>query len=476
MTGSSTGCAVAREAILEMQRELAQAWGVASLKIRHHQQFGHLVEVPAAAGEALLRAKAQEGPHAPIHRQTMANAHRFTCTALAELDRKLSSAREEAARREARVVAHLRQLCLDAAPGIAAAATALAEIDVQQAAAELAAGGGWCRPEISEGTGFRVRGARHPVVDAALRKARGPAFVPNDADLSPGRRLCLLTGPNMAGKSTFLRQNALLVVLAQAGLFAPAEEARIGLVDRLFSRVGAADDIAGGRSTFMVEMSETAVILNQAGPRSLVILDEVGRGTATWDGLAIAWAVLEALHDRLRCRAIFATHFHELTALSGKLPDLAPARMEVREHRGRVVFLHTVAPGASERSWGLHVARLAGVPRAVVARAESVLAALEARAKGLDPLEEELPLLRAARPDPVDPAPQHFSPGVAWDGRFHTDPEPAAPDKALRESLEAMDPDAMSPREALEALYRLKSLAGAAEVTVKSPQPILSSR
>ncbi|SUE42996.1 DNA mismatch repair protein MutS [Roseomonas gilardii] len=466
----------AREAILEMQRELARAWGVASLKIKHHQQFGHLVEVPSAAGETLLRAKAMEGPHAPIHRQTMANAYRFTCTALAELDRKLSSAREEAARREARVVAHLRQLCLDAAPGIAAAATALAEIDVQQAAAELAAGGGWCRPEIAEGTGFRVRGARHPVVDAALRKARGPAFVPNDADLSPGRRLCLLTGPNMAGKSTFLRQNALLVVLAQAGLFAPAEEARIGLVDRLFSRVGAADDIAGGRSTFMVEMSETAVILNQAGPRSLVILDEVGRGTATWDGLAIAWAVLEALHDRLRCRAIFATHFHELTALSGKLPDLAPARMEVREHRGRVVFLHTVAPGASERSWGLHVARLAGVPRAVVARAESVLAALEARAKGLDPLEEELPLLRAARPAPGASAPQHFSPGVAWDEGFHPEPEPAASDKALRESLEAMDLDAMSPREALEALYRLKSLAGAAEMTVKPPLPILSSR
>ncbi|UFN49022.1 DNA mismatch repair protein MutS [Roseomonas sp. OT10] len=462
----------AREAILEMQRELARAWGVASLKIRHHQQFGHLAEVPSSAGETLLRAQksgkgAQEGPLAPIHRQTMANTHRFTCAALAELDRKLASARDEAGRREARVVAHLRQLCLDAATGIDAAARAVAEIDVQAAAAELAAGGGWCRPEITDGTEFRIRQGRHPVVDAALRRAKGPAFVPNDADLSAGRRLCLLTGPNMAGKSTFLRQNALLVVLAQAGLFVPAEGARLGLVDRLFSRVGAADDLAGGRSTFMVEMSETAVILNQAGPRSLVILDEVGRGTATWDGLAIAWAVLEALHDRLRCRAIFATHFHELTALAGKLPELAPATLQVREHRGRVVFLHSVAPGVSERSWGLHVARLAGVPRGVVARAEQVLAALEARAKGLDPLSEELPLFGAAAP--VAPDPSEADRNVLSD-------EPAAPASGLvLEALAAIDPDALTPREALEALYRLKSLAPTLHDAVTAPRAGLSS-
>ncbi|MFT8243296.1 DNA mismatch repair protein MutS [Roseomonas sp. BN140053] len=460
----------AREAILELQRELAQAWGVASLKVRHHQQFGHLAEVPASAGEALLRAKAAEGPLAPIHRQTMASAHRFTCAALAELDRKLSSAREEAARREARVVAHLRNLCLEAAPAIAGSAEAVAELDVQAAAAELAAGGGWCRPEIEEGTGFRVRGGRHPVVDAALRRARGPAFVPNDCDLSAGRRLCLLTGPNMAGKSTFLRQNALLVVLAQAGLFVPAESARFGLVDRLFSRVGAADDIAGGRSTFMVEMSETAVILNQAGPRSLVILDEVGRGTATWDGLAIAWAVLEALHDRLRCRAVFATHFHELTALAGKLPELAPAAMQVREHRGKVVFLHTVAPGASERSWGLHVARLAGVPRGVLLRAEAVLAALEERARGLDPLAEELPLLAASRggggPETAEPAIAESDDNLS---------ETFRSDSALREAVAAIDPDALTPREALEALYRLKSLAEAQSPAVLREREALSS-
>ena len=448
----------ARGAILALQMDLAQAWGVASLKIRHHQQLGFLAEVPAAAGEALLRQKPAAGPMAPVHRQSMANAHRFTCTALSELDRKLSQARDEAARREALVVRHLRALCLEAAPGIAAAARAMAELDVHAASAELAASGGWCRPEMPDRPDFCVTQGRHPVVEAALRRSRGPAFVPNDADLSPGHRLCLLTGPNMAGKSTYLRQNALMVVLAQAGLYVPAESARIGLVDRLFSRVGTADDIAGGRSTFMVEMSETAAVLNQAGPRSFVVLDEVGRGTATWDGLAIAWAVLEALHDRLRSRTLFATHFHELTALAGKLPELTPAAMRVREHRGQVVFQHLVGPGASERSWGLHVARLAGVPREVVARAETVLASLEERARGLDPLSGELPLFAAA---PAAPKPDAQQPAVEPD--------------ALRTALEALDPDAMAPREALDALYRLKSLLPGHGMTVAPQRDSLSS-
>jgi len=424
----------ARGAIAALQLDLAQAWGVAALKIRHHQQFGYLAEIPAAAGEKLLR-EAPAGPHTPIHRQTMANGHRFSCTALAELDRRLAAAGEQAAARERRIVAHLRQAVLDAAPGIADAADALAECDVHASAAELAAGGGWCRPELTHRPEFCITGGRHPVVVAALARARGPAFVPNDCDLSPGRRICLLTGPNMAGKSTFLRQNALMVVLAQAGLFVPAESARIGLVDRLFSRVGAADDLAGGRSTFMVEMSETAAILNLAGPRSLVVLDEVGRGTATWDGLAMAWAVLEALHDRLRCRALFATHFHELTGLSGKLPELSIATMRVKEWKGEVVFLHSVGPGAAERSWGLHVARLAGVPRAVIDRAATVLAALESRAQGLEPLAEELPLFARVAPLPVAPS---------------THPALAA--------LAALDPDALAPREAQAALYRLKEL------------------
>ncbi|MBK1658378.1 DNA mismatch repair protein MutS [Paracraurococcus ruber] len=429
----------ARGAIAALQLDLAQAWGVASLKVRHHQQFGFLAELPAAAGETLLRtppARAS-GDFAPIHRQTMANGVRFTCAALANLDRRLSEAAEQAARREKAITRHLRDLVLAATPGIGDAAEALAELDVHAAAAELAAEGGWCRPEMTDRPDFCITAGRHPVVAAALARSRGPAFVPNDCDLSPGRRLCLLTGPNMAGKSTFLRQNALIVVLAQAGLFVPADSARLGLVDRLFSRVGASDDLAGGRSTFMVEMAETAAILNLAGPNSLVVLDEVGRGTATWDGLAIAWAALEALHDRTRCRTIFATHFHELTALTGKLPELVPATMRVREWKGEVVFLHAVAPGTAERSWGLHVAKLAGVPRAVLARAAQVLAALEARAKGLDPLSDELPLF--ARPAA---APAAAAPGG----------HPALA------ALAALDPDALSPREAQEALYRLKSL------------------
>ena len=428
----------ARGAIAALQLDLCQAWGVAALKIRHHQQFGYLAELPAAAGEKLLRDAPPRatGDFAPIHRQTMANGVRFTCAALAGLDRRLSEAAEEASRRERLITRHLRTLCLGAAAGIARAAEALAEVDIQAAAAELAAEGGWCRPEITARPDFAIAAGRHPVVAAALARSRGSlspgAFVPNDCDLSPGGRICLLTGPNMAGKSTFLRQNALFVVLAQAGLFVPAERARIGLTDRLFSRVGASDDLAGGRSTFMVEMAETAAILNLAGPRSLVVLDEVGRGTATWDGLAVAWAVLEALHDRTRCRTIFATHFHELTALAGKLPELQLATMRVREWRGEVVFLHSVAPGTAERSWGLHVAKLAGVPRAVLARAGQVLASLEDRARGLDPLSDELPLL--ARPAPSPPA----HPALA--------------------ALAALDPDSLSPREAQEMVYHLRSL------------------
>jgi len=428
-----------REAIAALQLDLAQAWGVASLKIRHHQQFGFLAELPAAPAEKLLRdpPKGIAAEHAPIHRQTMANAVRFTCTALADLDRKVAEAGVRAAARERSCIAHLRRMLLDAGDAIARAAQALAELDVHAAAATLAAEGGWCRPEITERPEFCVGAGRHPVVEAALRRARGPAFVPNDCDLSPGRRLCLLTGPNMAGKSTWLRQNALMVVLAQAGLFVPAASARIGLVDRLFSRVGGGDDIAGGRSTFMVEMAETAAILNGATQRSMVVLDEVGRGTATWDGLAIAWAVLEALHDRIRCRAIFATHFHELTALAGRLPELRLAAMKVREWRGEVVFQHLVGEGAAERSWGVHVARLAGVPRQVLTRAAQVLAALEARARagGPDALAEELPLFAQAPP------------------------RPSAPASPLHAALAELDPDALSPREAQEALYRLKALA-----------------
>jgi DNA mismatch repair protein MutS len=422
-----------RRVLTTLQLDCAQRYGVASLKIKHHAQLGYVIEVPAAAVEK-LRAL----PDLTL-RQGMANGARFTTPELSELDRRISEAGERAAARERTVFAALVRTALDHADALAATAEALALLDAAQSAAKLAESGTWCRPVVTDDDDFQIRAGRHPVVEAAI--AGHAAFVPNHTDLSADRRVLLLTGPNMAGKSTFLRQNALIAVLAQAGLPVPAESARIGVVDRLFSRVGAADDLARGRSTFMVEMTETAAILHQAGPRSLVVVDEIGRGTATLDGLAIAWAVLEALHSAIRCRTIFATHFHELAELADRLPRLRPHTMRVKEWKGSVVFLHEVAEGAARRSWGVHVAELAGVPAPVVRRAAQLLASLEKHGGPLGagaPL-GALPLFAA----PVE--------------------EPVPADDPLREALEGLDPDRMSPREALEALYRLRALLPAAQ-------------
>jgi DNA mismatch repair protein MutS len=338
---------------------------------------------------------------------------------------------------------------MGASAAIKGAAEALAILDVDSALAAFAVERDCTRPVIDTSLSFVIEGGRHPVVEQAL--ARSQPFIANDCDLSPplpypppqaekawaeaAGRIWLLTGPNMAGKSTFLRQNALIVVLAQMGAFVPAKRAQIGVVDRLFSRVGAADDLARGRSTFMVEMVETAAILNQATPRSLVILDEIGRGTATFDGLSIAWATIEHLHEVNRCRTLFATHYHELTALAAKLPRLHNATMRVKEWQGEVVFLHEVVPGAADRSYGIQVAKLAGLPPSVIERAKVVLAELEAdertiKHKGF----EDLPLFQATRPAP-----------------------PGSPRDKLIAALEALHPDEMSPREALEALYALKA-------------------
>ncbi len=407
-----------RRVISAMQLDYAQEFGVASLKIRHHAQLGYIIEAPAAAVEQ-LRAH----PDLTL-RQGMANGARFTHPRLCELDRRITEAADRAAARERAVFARLVETALGRAELLAGCAASLATLDVVQSAARLAESGSWCRPEVLDGADFIVREGRHPVVAAAL--AGNATFVPNDCDLSPDRRVLLLTGPNMAGKSTYLRQNALIAILAQAGLPVPASASRTGIVDRLFSRVGAADELARGRSTFMVEMIETAAILHQAGPRSLVIVDEIGRGTATLDGLAIAWAVLEALHSQIRCRTIFATHFHELARLTDALPRLRPHMMRVREWRGDVVFLHEVAEGAAGRSWGVHVARLAGVPAPVVRRAGALLTALE---KGREPVVADLPL-------------------------FANLPEPAA--DPLRAMLADIDPDRLTAREALELIYRLK--------------------
>ena len=418
-----------RKTVAGLQARYAAETGTASLKIRHNNVLGYFVEVTQAASERLM------ADDAFIHRQTMANAMRFTTVELGRLEARIAGAAEQALAAEFAIFERLAAEVLERGAAIAAAAAALALMDAAAGLATLAVECSWSRPLVDGSLAFEIEGGRHPVVEAALDEP----FVANGCDLSPGQRLWLVTGPNMAGKSTFLRQNALIAILAQMGSFVPADRAHIGAVDRLFSRVGASDDLARGRSTFMVEMVETAAILNRASERSLVILDEIGRGTATFDGLSIAWAVVEQLHEACCCRALFATHYHELTLLAGKLDCLALRTMRVKEWQDSVVFLHEVAPGAADRSYGIHVARLAGLPRAVVERAEEVLRLLETGEQGsaIARLAEDLPLFAAAR-----------------------DPQPMMKPSEVERALAALDPDALAPREALEQLYELKRLLG----------------
>jgi DNA mismatch repair protein MutS len=425
-----------RRLIAELQARYAAATGIAGIKIRHNNLLGYYVET-GAANAAKLGSDF-------IHRQTMANAMRFTTVELGELEARISSAAERAIALEQKLFADLVEEIMARAEEISRAAAALAALDVMAALAALASAERYCRPWVDDSLDFAINGGRHPVVEQALRQGDGGAFVANDCALGAGQRLWLLTGPNMAGKSTFLRQNALIALLAQIGSFVPAESARLGVVDRLFSRVGAADDLARGRSTFMVEMVETAVILNQASNRALVILDEIGRGTATFDGLSIAWAVIEHLHDVNRCRTLFATHYHELTALAAKLPDLACYAMRVKEWQDEIVFLHEVAAGAADRSYGVHVAKLAGLPHAVIARAETVLAILESgqQSGALARLADDLPLFSATA------------------AKRATTPVPSALETALNE----IEPDALSPKDALELIYRLKALLKSSRV------------
>lgn len=434
-----------RKVIAQLQARYANETGCRTLRIKHNSMLGYFVEVPQAVGEDFLK---EPWRATFVHRQTMSDAMRFSSVELGELESKIASAADRALKLELTIFAALTEAVLAEAEPVKTAALALAEIDVTAALAELAASEGWTRPLVDEGTAFTIKAGRHPVVEAALKRD-GKPFVANDSELSPpdakakGGRICLITGPNMAGKSTFLRQNALIAVLAQMGAFVPAGHAHIGVVDRLFSRVGAADDLARGRSTFMVEMVETAAILNQAGPRALVILDEIGRGTATFDGLSIAWAAIEHLHEINRCRSLFATHYHELTALGDRLDRVANATVRVTEWNGEVVFLHEVVPGAADRSYGIQVAKLAGLPPAVVERARAILGELEKteREKPVASLVDDLPLFAAPlrRPAPVIEA------------------APAA--DALRGALSELDLDELTPRQALEALYRLKGLS-----------------
>ena len=434
-----------RRVIAEMERALIDETGVRSLKIRHNNVLGYYIEVTANHQAAMNGSDAAKARF--IHRQTMASAMRFTTTELAALETRIANAADRALSIELGVFDRLVAEVVENASAIRDGAAALAMFDVSVALARLAAAERYVRPVVDASLTFSVSGGRHPVVEQALRRAADYPFVANDCNLSPGAgdrhgAIWLLTGPNMGGKSTFLRQNAVIAILAQMGSFVPAQSAHVGVVDRLFSRVGASDDLSRGRSTFMVEMVETAAILNQAGERALVILDEIGRGTATFDGLSIAWATVEYLHEKNRCRAIFATHFHEMTALSAKLPRLANVTMRVKEWEGDVVFLHEVASGAADRSYGVQVARLAGLPDAVVARARDVLHMLEAgeTANKADRLVDDLPLFSAAAR--AAPPPK----------------EAAGKADALRAALAAVNPDEMTPREALDALYRLKGM------------------
>jgi DNA mismatch repair protein MutS len=426
-----------RKVIAGLQARYGDETGLKALKIKHNNVLGYFIEVSAQQGEKLMTPEAKA---TFMHRQTLAGAMRFTSVELGELESKIVGASDRALALELAIFDRLTKEVLAQANALEAIADALARIDVAASLAELAVAENWVRPIVDGSLYFYVEGGRHPVVEAALKRDGGP-FVANDCDLSAPEEenagsIWLVTGPNMAGKSTFLRQNALIAILAQIGSFVPAKHAEIGVVDRLFSRVGAADDLARGRSTFMVEMVETAAILNQATERSLVILDEIGRGTATFDGLSIAWATLEHLHAVNKSRALFATHFHELTALGAKLNRIVNATVRVKEWEGDVVFLHEVAPGVADRSYGIQVAKLAGLPPAVIERARIVLAELEAANRGspAQKLADDLPLFSAARPQ--------------------SQPK----QRGLEEALDKVDPDALAPREALDALYKLKML------------------
>lgn len=426
-----------RRFIAALQSRYATETGCRTLRVKHNHMIGYYVEVPQNVGEDLLK---EPWKATFVHRQTMAGAMRFSTVELGELESKIASASDRALRIELGLFDTMAEELVGLSAEIASGAEAMAVVDVTAGLAELAVQLDWVRPIIDDGLAFDIKGGRHPVVEAALKRD-GQSFIANDSNLSgiDGGHILLITGPNMGGKSTYLRQNALIVVLAQMGAFVPAKQAHIGIVDRLFSRVGAADDLARGRSTFMVEMVETAAILNQATARSLVILDEIGRGTATFDGLSIAWAAIEHLHEANRCRALFATHFHELTALADRLERIENATLKVTEWNNEVVFLHEVVPGAADRSYGLQVARLAGLPPAVVERARTILTELERtdRESPKQALLDDLPLFAV----PVRP------------------PSAAVERDALRETLRDIDPDQMTPREALEALYRLKSEA-----------------
>lgn len=429
-----------RGVVAAMQTQFVSDTDISSLKIKHNNVLGYFIEVTATHADKMLSPPLSD---TFIHRQTTANQVRFTTVELSELETKILNAGNQAIEMEKQLYSSLREAILQSAGEIGATSAALAELDLACALADLAQSENWVKPVVDNSRAFDIQAGRHPVVERALSQQSGTPFVANDCDLSAdsSAAIWLLTGPNMAGKSTYLRQNALIALIAQMGSYVPAQAAHIGLVSQLFSRVGASDDLARGRSTFMVEMVETAAILNQADDRALVILDEIGRGTATYDGLSIAWATLEHLHDVNRARALFATHYHEMTALAGKLDGVDNATVTVKEWEGEVIFLHEVKKGAADRSYGVQVAQLAGLPAAVIARARVVLEALEKgeREGGATQktLIDDLPLF-ATTPTPP-PAPHKAS--------------------AVDDMMDTILPDELTPREALDLIYKLKEAA-----------------
>ena len=421
--------------IVELQNKYAKSTGISNLKIKYNNVIGYFIEVQSKFAAEMLENKEF------IHRQSVLNASRFTTVELADLENKIRGAADKALAMEIEIFNNLVQDVTIASDDISRTAKALAELDVGAALSDLAVEKNYCRPVLDNSLVFDVADGRHPVVEEAIERDHAGAFVGNDCCLSDDSSLIwLLTGPNMAGKSTFLRQNAIIAVMAQMGSFVPCKSAHIGVIDKIFSRVGASDDLARGRSTFMVEMVETASILNQADERSFVILDEIGRGTATFDGLSIAWAVIEHLHEKNRCRALFATHYHELTSLTSKLNRMSLHCMKIKEFNDEVVFLHEVIPGAADRSYGIHVAKLAGLPSVVIKRAEQVLDALEHDKKNqkINDLADDLPLFASVQKKVAEEEVERFSP--------------------VEEALEAVNPDELTPREALEKLYELKAL------------------
>ena len=422
-----------RRLITNLEAKYKEQTGAETLKIKNNNVLGYFIEVSTRQAEKI-------GDDF-IHRQSMANAMRFSSPELAQLARHISESGDRAQALELEIFNDLIHAVVKKSQTISAEASGLAALDVAAAFAKLAVDRHYCRPDVVDGTAFNVVKGRHPVVEAVLDADGQTAFAANDCNLNDAQRVWLVTGPNMAGKSTFLRQNALIVVMAQIGSFVPAESAELGVIDRLFSRVGAADDLARGRSTFMVEMVETASILNQATERSFVILDEIGRGTATFDGLSIAWAAVEHVHENNKCRALFATHYHELVALSNRLDALKPFTMRVKEWEGDVIFLHEIAAGAADRSYGIHVAKLAGLPATVIRRAEQVLATLERgeQSGGVTKLTDDLPLF-AGMSEPLK--------------------APAKCSSEVEGAVASANPDEMSPRDALEFLYKLKKIDG----------------